>query len=111
MLVREDGNLWREFRSSLPLSLQHHINGNAVYNTTHPLLKHLLAQLRSEEDTPYHSIPYDYQISQILVEGMLGILPQLPPKIENKWSSDTGLILEKNTKKLVIGGRSMGINH
>jgi len=94
-----DGDSWREFRPSLPLSLQHHINGNAVYNTTHPLLKHLLAQLRLEEDTPYHSIPYDYRISQILVEGMLGILPQLPPTIKNKWSSDTGLTLEKNTKK------------
>ena len=65
-----DGDSWDSFRSSLSLALQHHINGNAIYNTTHPLFQHLLSQLQIEVDTPYHAIPYDYRISQILVEGM-----------------------------------------
>ena len=91
--------MWDEFRSSLPLSLQHHINGNAVYNVTHPLLQNLLSQLELEEDTPYHAIPYDYRISQILVEGMLGVLPVLPPDIVEKWSVETGRELEFYTDK------------
>jgi len=94
-----DGDSWDEFRSSLPISLQHHINGNAVYNATHPLLKKLLNQLQLEGDTPYHAVPYDYRISQILVEGMLGILPDLPPDIVNNWSNNNGLKLKRNTKK------------
>jgi len=93
------GDSWNEFRSSLPLSLQHHMNGNAVYNATHPFLKELLNQLQLEEDTPYHAVPYDYRISQILVEGMLGILPEIPPDIVDNWSKSKGLELERNTKK------------
>eukprot|EP00957_Ditylum_brightwellii_P081248 6180470-Ditylum_brightwellii.AAC.1 len=67
------------FRTSLPLSLQHHINGNALYNISHPLFLNLLSQLESEKDTIYNTIPYDYRMSQILVEGMLGVLPEIPP--------------------------------
>jgi len=79
--------------------MQHHINGNAVYNITHPLMKKLVTQLQLEEDTPYHSIPYDYRISQILVEGMLGIVPEIPPDIVKNWSNNNGQELERNTKK------------
>ena len=83
----------------VPLSLQHHTNGNAVYNTTHPLFNKLLGQLQLEEDTPYHAIPYDYRISQILLEEMLGILPEVPKTIVENWSNENGLKLEQNTKK------------
>ena len=31
--------------------------------------------------SPYNSIPYDYRMSQMWVEGTLGIVPQLAPKI------------------------------
>merc|ERR1740124_552307 len=94
-----DGDSWDEFRSSLPLSLQHHINGNAVYNITHPLMKKLITQMELEEDTPYHAVPYDYRISQILVEGMLGIVPEVAPDIVKNWSNNNELKLENNTKK------------
>jgi len=93
------GDSWDEFRSSLPLSLQHHINGNALYNVKHSLFKNLLTQLQLEGGTPYHAVPYDYRISQILVEGMLGVLPEIPPYIVEKWSNETGLELECYTEK------------
>lgn len=54
--------------------------------------------MQLEEDTPYHAVPYDYRISQILVEGMLGILPEVPPNIVNNWSKSYGLELEHNTE-------------
>ena len=44
-----DGNSCDEFRSKLPLSLQHHLNGNAVYNTTRPILKKILNQLNQRK--------------------------------------------------------------
>jgi len=72
------GQAWDGFRSSLPLALQHHLNGNAVYNLHHPLFEFLLKQLWRERDTLYHAVPYDYRISQILVEGFLGVKPELP---------------------------------
>ena len=78
---------WRDFRSSLPLALQHHINGNALYNMRHPLFRFLLWQLKVEEEelTVYHAVPYDYRMSQILVEGFLGVEPDLPSQILTEW--------------------------
>uniref|UniRef100_A0A7S4SJM4 Uncharacterized protein n=1 Tax=Ditylum brightwellii TaxID=49249 RepID=A0A7S4SJM4_9STRA len=94
-----NGDSWDKFRDSLPLSLQHHINGNAVYNVTHPLFLNLLDQLESESDTPYNAIPYDYRISQILVEGMLGVLPEVPPLIIKEYLAENGKELPINTGK------------
>uniref|UniRef100_A0A7S4VS88 Uncharacterized protein n=1 Tax=Ditylum brightwellii TaxID=49249 RepID=A0A7S4VS88_9STRA len=94
-----NGDSWDKFRDSLPLSLQHHINGNAVYNVTHPLFLNLLDQLESESDTPYNAVPYDYRISQILIEGMLGIPPEVPPKIIKEYLADKGRELPINTRK------------
>jgi hypothetical protein len=61
--------------------LIHHINGNAIYNTSHPLLERLVGQLEVEAPCPYNSIPYDYRMSQMVVEGAMGIVPELAPKI------------------------------
>ena len=77
------GEAWNGFRSSLPLALQHHLNGNSVYNLRHPLMKFLLKQLLKEKDTIYNSVPYDYRIAQILVEGFLGVEPALPAASTN----------------------------
>jgi hypothetical protein len=93
-----DGRMWDSFRTGLPLALQHHINGNAVYNLSHPLLEQILIQLRKESDLPLHAIPYDYRISQILVEGMMGVLPEVPSAIEQAWSKETGQQMKSNTK-------------
>lgn len=62
-------------------SLLHHTNGNGIYNTSHPLLERLTGQLEVEAPCPYNSIPYDYRMSQMWVEGTLGIVPELAPKI------------------------------
>ena len=78
------GDAWDLFRSSLPLALQHHLNGNAVYNLRHPLMQFLLKQLREERGTIYKAVPYDYRISQILVQGFLGVEPELPLGIMSK---------------------------
>lgn len=50
-----------------------HINGNAIYNLTHPLFLGVLAQLESEASTVANSIPYDYRIAQIVVEVDYGV--------------------------------------
>ncbi|KAL3766901.1 hypothetical protein ACHAW5_000919 [Stephanodiscus triporus] len=76
-----DGDKWDVFYEKIPISLLHHTNGNAIYNTSHPLLERLVGQLEVEAPCPYNSIPYDYRMSQMWVEGTLGIVPTLAPKI------------------------------
>jgi len=76
-----DGDKWDNFYEKIPISLLHHTNGNAIYNTSHPLLERLVGQLEVEAPCPYNSIPYDYRMSQMWVEGTLGIVPDLAPKI------------------------------
>jgi len=93
------GDAWDPFWSSLPLSLQHHINGNALYNLKHPLTHLLLSQLKEEADTPFNAVSYDYRISQILVEGMLGIRPELPPGIAKEWQKERGLEVPSYKKR------------
>ncbi len=82
LLFRQyDGDKWDSFYEDIPISLLHHTNGNGIYNTSHPLLERLTGQLEVEAPCPYNSIPYDYRMSQMWVEGTLGIVPQLAPKI------------------------------
>ena len=76
-----DGDKWDVFYEKIPISLLHHTNGNAIYNTSHPLLERLVGQLEIGAPCPYNSIPYDYRMSQMWVEGTLGIVPTLAPKI------------------------------
>jgi len=76
-----DGDKWDAFYEDIPISLLHHTNGNGIYNVSHPLLERLTGQLEVEAPCPYNSIPYDYRMSQMWVEGTLGIVPQLAPKI------------------------------
>jgi len=76
-----DGDKWDSFFEDIPISLLHHTNGNAIYNTSHPLLERMTGQLEVEAPCPYNSIPYDYRMSQMWVEGTLGIVPKLAPKI------------------------------
>jgi len=76
-----DGDKWDAFYEAIPISLLHHTNGNGIYNTSHPLLERLTGQLEVEAPCPYNSIPYDYRMSQMWVEGTLGIVPKLAPKI------------------------------
>jgi hypothetical protein len=80
-LSQYDGDKWDAFYEAIPISLLHHTNGNGIYNTSHPLLERLVGQLEVEAPCPYNSIPYDYRMSQMWVEGTLGIVPKLAPKI------------------------------
>jgi hypothetical protein len=69
-----DGDKWDNFNEKIPISLLHHTNGNAIYNTSHPLLERLVGQLEVEAPCPYNSIPYDYRMSQMWVEGKFFII-------------------------------------
>jgi len=95
------GTAWDSFRSNLPLALLNHMNGNAVYNLRHPLFHFLLIHLRKEQSRSeaHHSIPYDYRISQILLEGFLGEKPDLAPAIVDQWKIDNGKTEITNNKK------------
>ena len=73
-----NGHAWDDFADRMPLALLHHINGNAIYNTTHPLLELVVSELEDEADTWYNAITYDYRISQILLEGSTGAPPYFP---------------------------------
>jgi len=79
--AKYNGDKWDKFYGKNPISLLNHINGNAIYNTSHPLLERLVGQLEVEAPCPYNSIPYDYRMSQMITEGALGIVPKLAPKI------------------------------
>ncbi len=93
------------FYEQIPISLLHHTNGNGIYNTSHPLLERLVGQLEVEAPCPYNSIPYDYRMSQMWVEGTLGIVPKLAPKImldeegENITLSDNRKMFSKWAQK------------
>lgn len=69
------GYKWDAFYSSLETSLVNHINGNAVYNLSHPVFDRLLTVLESEADTVGNTIPFDYRIAQLVAEALEGVQP------------------------------------
>jgi len=69
MGAKYNGDKWDNFYEQIPISLLDHTNGNAIYNTSHPLLERLVGQLEVEAPCPYNSIPYDYRMSQMWIEG------------------------------------------
>mmetsp|Transcript_27572 Transcript_27572/g.66274 ORF Transcript_27572/g.66274 Transcript_27572/m.66274 type:complete len:986 (-) Transcript_27572:1744-4701(-) len=81
------GNSWDGHRSNLPIALLEHLNGNAVYNLTHPYLRLMVKEMQDENDTPLKSVPYDVRMSQIVVEGSMGIPPDLPTNRSVGWGS------------------------
>lgn len=62
------GYKWDAFINELPQALVNHINGNAFYNLTHPLLEAIVEQLENEAGTAANSMPYDYRIAQMVEE-------------------------------------------
>jgi len=81
MGAKYNGDKWDNFYEQIPISLLDHTNGNAIYNTSHPLLERLVGQLEVEAPCPYNSIPYDYRMSQMWIEGTMSIVPKLSPQI------------------------------
>jgi hypothetical protein len=65
--------------------MRNHINGNAIYNLSHPVFQTLLKALESENDTAAKAVAYDLRVSQILFEVHSAISPEfkfldiLPP--------------------------------
>ena len=98
-----EGRAWNGFRKSLPIALQHHINGNAMYNLQHPMTSFLFDQLEQEKKSVFNAIPYDYRISQILTQGFLGIEAQLPLDVivadERKYYSNLNRNATRKFKK------------
>jgi hypothetical protein len=68
-------------------SLVNHLNGNAIYNLTHPFFNRVLAELEFEASTTANSIPYDYRISQIIEEVKTGVKASFFPYFEEKTTS------------------------
>lgn len=93
-----DGDSWKNFEKQLPSSLINHLNGNALYNLTHPLLQKLVRQLDSEKDSIYNAVPYDYRISQILYQGFDGSPPKLPSTLVDRHGEKNYLEEKKNSK-------------
>jgi hypothetical protein len=67
------GYKWREFEDQLPLPLVHHINGNAVYNMSHPLTRLMFKQLIEEANSLLNMVPFDLRMGQMWMEGTLGV--------------------------------------
>jgi hypothetical protein len=60
------GDRWDSFLTEIPTALKNHINGNAVYNHSHPLVQALVSRLSQEAFTRYNAIPYDYRFSELV---------------------------------------------
>lgn len=72
------GHSWDGFKDVMAPSLLNHINGNAVYNITHPLFQRYHKELLKEAGTKFAAVPYDYRISQMVHEGRFGTQPEFP---------------------------------
>jgi len=62
------GDLWDGFLNDIPFSLKHHANGNALYNSSHALMKWLTEQLAMSNSTD-SSIAYDYRMAELIFGG------------------------------------------
>jgi hypothetical protein len=80
---RYRGYKWDAFYDKLPLALRSHINGNALYNTSHVVLERLVKALEQEINTSGVEIPYDLRMEQILEEAKLGYQTGRPEYASN----------------------------
>ena len=62
------GDRWDMIMSEVDDDLKSHINGNAVYNHTHPYYDILLQQLHIDQYNDNQNKPYDYRLSQLITE-------------------------------------------
>eukprot|EP00977_Amphora_coffeiformis_P007065 scaffold1533_cov157-Amphora_coffeaeformis.AAC.6 len=51
-----NGRAWDEFADQLSIALLQHINGNAIYNVSHPLMENIVSELESEAETVYNVV-------------------------------------------------------
>jgi len=62
----------------MPLALVEHINGNAIYNVTCPLLATMVKELEIERTSFYNAVSYDYRLSQMFFEGSKKVPSHFP---------------------------------
>jgi len=77
---RYRGDKWYDFMKQLEVPLLSHINGNAVYNVSHPLMNLMVGQLESEADQLYNIIPFDLRMGQMWAEGTLSTVQNMFPE-------------------------------
>lgn len=65
---RYKGEDWVDFVDVLPPELSEHINGNGVYNLTHPAMIEVYNQLQDELKAPERSVAFDVRMAQIVLE-------------------------------------------
>ena len=63
------GPNWLGFRESLPPALRHHLNGNALYNTSHPVLNKLVSIMRAADELEVHP-SFDVWMPTLLLEEL-----------------------------------------
>lgn len=66
------GDKWDSILEYVPPSLRYHINGNAVYNNSHPLFKTMIDSLeqdvRLSSSIGKPSVPYDLRLSELFYQ-------------------------------------------
>ena len=72
------GRAWTAFKHRMPHALVEHINGNAIYNLTSPLLNRMVRELETESSGLYNAVAYDYRLSQIFFEASSSISSKFP---------------------------------
>ena len=123
------GRSWDGMQDVMPASLINHINGNAVYNLTHPLFQKYHEELMREAGTKFAAVPYDYRISQMIHEGRDGTEPEFPfpwikhprfgenielhkkPKLATFWKKHGGGDLDEQDDAYPIKESSVMVNY
>uniref|UniRef100_A0A7S4PUI8 EGF-like domain-containing protein n=1 Tax=Alexandrium monilatum TaxID=311494 RepID=A0A7S4PUI8_9DINO len=67
------GDNWDDFLPALGDPLLSHVNGNAIYSTTHPLTRWLADIVKEDASTDKDRIAYDVRIAEIVNEARLGL--------------------------------------
>ncbi|CAJ1412352.1 unnamed protein product [Effrenium voratum] len=62
---RYRGDSWDAFLQDIPPSLLFHINGNAIYNITHPWLRYLYGELEREAVAGTLSAAFDVRMAEL----------------------------------------------
>ncbi|MDB9786568.1 hypothetical protein OAB57_00535 [Bacteriovoracaceae bacterium] len=63
------GDKWDAYPHLINDALKHHINGNAIYNTSNEVMQDLIKQLEEESNTKLKASPFDYRMGAIMLEG------------------------------------------
>lgn len=90
------GHNWDDFRDQLPVALQHHLNGNAIYNVTHPTLRAISdifdSETRSINISTSAISSFDVRIAEILLDTSRGNLDFDISSLSERGYKETGVI-------------------